>query len=210
MQIPLRSPATKLALLLATLLVAGAFVTLCARQFLASHYSNKPDLASLERAVRLEPGNAEYRYRLGRYLALTQSQPELVASAYRAAVYLNPHRARYWFQLASAYEQLGDTNAQADALEKAIVADPKTPDVAWQAANFYLVQGQTEKALKEFRTVLENDPPLANAALQLAWRVNPDIDTILREVIPEDPQAYYVLLDALMAKKETAATEKAW
>jgi len=214
MQIPLRSPATKLALLLATLLVAGAFVTLCARQFLASHYSNKPDLASLERAVRLEPGNAEYRYRLGRYLALTQSQPELIASAYRAAVHLNPHRARYWFELASAYEQLGDTNAQADALEKAIVADPRTPDVAWQAANFYLVQGQTEKALKEFRTVLETvletDPTLANAALQLAWRMNPDIDTILREVIPQDPQAYYALLDALMVKKETAATEKTW
>jgi len=210
MQIPLRSPATKLALLLTTLLLAGAFVTLCARQFRAAYYSDKLDLSSLEKAVRLEPGNAEYRYRLGRYLALTQSQPELVASAYQAAVYLNPHRARYWFELASAYEQLGDTNAQADALEKAIVADPKTPDVAWRAANFHLVQGQTEKALKEFRTVLENDQTLAYAALQMAWRMNPDIDTILREVIPQDPQAYYSLLDALMVKKETSATEKAW
>jgi tetratricopeptide (TPR) repeat protein len=210
MQISLRSPAAKIASLLAALLLATAYVALCGRQFLASYYSEKPDLAHLERAVRLEPANAEYRFRLGRYLALTQSQPEPVASAYRAAVYLNPHRARYWFELASAYQLLSDTNAQADALEKATLADPKTPDVAWQAANFYLVQGETEKALKEFRTVLENDPPLSNAALQLVWRMTPDIDTILREVIPPDPDAYYALLDALMVRKETGATERAW
>ena len=210
MQIPLRSAPAKIAVLLAALCLATVYAGSCALQFAASCYAQKPDLASLARAVRLQPGNSDYRYRLGRYLAMTQSPPEQIASAYRAAVFLNPHRARYWFDLAAAYEMLSDTQAQGDALEKAITADPRTPDVAWQAANFYLVQGETAKALREFRTVLENDSTLANAAVQRSWRASPDIDVILRDVMPPDPQAYYALLDALMVKKETAAAAKAW
>ncbi len=210
MQIQIASPARKLALLLATLLLATLYVGVAALQFLAAHYSEKDNLASLQRAVRLEPGNAEYRYRVGRYLALTQSPPEAVVDAYRAAVALNPHRARYWFELAAAYQLLGDTNGQADALQHAIFADPKTPDVAWQAGNFFLVQGETAKALQEFRIVLESDQSLSHAALQLCWRISPDIDTILGSVMPPDPQAYYDLLDTLMVKKETAAAAKAW
>lgn len=210
MQISLASPAKKIALLLAALVLVAIYVALSALQFLAAHYAEKGDLASLERAVRLQPGNSDYHYLVGRYLALTQSPPEAVASAYRSAISLNPHRARYWFELAAAYQLSGDTNAQADALRHATLVDPKTPDVAWQAANFYLVQGETENALKEFRIVLENDPSLAMPALQLSWRVSPDIDTILRDVIPPDPQAYYALLDLLMVKTETAAAAKTW
>ena len=73
--------------------------------------------------------------------------PRAALRPYRAAVHLNPHSARYWFDLASAYQVLGDTSNQTSALEHAIAADPTTPDVAWEAANFYLVQGENEKAL---------------------------------------------------------------
>ena len=173
MQLAIATRGRKIAVLLAASVLAAIYIAISALQFLAAHYSEKNDLASLERAVRLQPGNSEYRYRVARYLSLTQSAPDMVASAYRAAVALNPHRARYWFELAGAYQLMGDTQGQADALDHAILADPKTPDVAWQAANFSLVQGDTDKALQEFRVVLENDPSFAPAALQLCWRVNP-------------------------------------
>ena len=204
------APAKKFALLLTVLFMAAVYVGVSALELAGSYYSERDDLVSLSRAVRVEPGNAEYRYRLGRFLALTQSPPDAVASAYRAAVWLNPHRARYWLELAAAYQLLGDDTAQADALKHAIVADPRTPDVAWRAGNFFLVQGDTQSALREFHTVLENDPSLSLAAIQLSWRVNPDIDTILRDVMPRDPQAYYALMDTLMTKKETAALAKTW
>jgi len=55
-------------------------------------------------------------------------------------------------------------------------ADPTTPDVAWEAANFYLVQGDDAKALREFRVVLQNEPTLADPAIQFCWRINPDVD----------------------------------
>ena len=210
MQLALTSPARKFALLLAVLFLAAVYVGVSALEFLGAHYSEKDDLVSLNRAVRLEPRNAEYRYRLGRFLALTQNPPDVVASAYRAAVWLNPHRSRYWLELAAAYQLLGDDAAQADALKHAIAADPRTPDVAWRAGNFFLVQGDTQSALREFHTVLENDPSLSPAAIQLSWRVRPDIDTILHDVMPSDPQAYYALMDTLITKKETAALAKTW
>ena len=66
------------------------------------------------------------------------------------------------------------------------MADSSTPDLAWEAANFYLVQGDTDKALREFRVVMESDPYLPPAALKLCWRVKPDIDALLRDVVPRE------------------------
>jgi hypothetical protein len=95
-------------------------------------------------------------------------------------------------------------------LEHAIEADPTTPDVAWEAANFYLVQGDNEKALREFRVVMANDPSLAGLAIQYCWRVEPDVDALLRNVVPAKADAYIAFLNLLMSKKEAAATAKVW
>ena len=97
---------------------------------------------------------------------------------------------------------------QKAALERGLVADPSTPDLAWEAGNFYLVQGETEKALREFRVVMESDPYLPSAALRLCWRVKPDIDVLLRDVVP--PNVYATFLDFLVSQKETAAAAKVW
>ena len=99
---------------------------------------------------------------------------------------------------------------QSWALEHAIEADPTTPDVAWEAANFYLVQGDNEKALREFHVVLENEPSLANLAIQFCWRINPDVDVLLSDAVPAKPDAYIAFLNLLMTKQETAATAKVW
>jgi tetratricopeptide (TPR) repeat protein len=125
-------------------------------------------------------------------------------------VQLNPHSARYWFDLASAYQVLGDISGQTSALEHAIEADPTTPDVAWEAANLYLVRGENEKALREFRVVLGNDPSLAGPAIQFCWRITPDVDFLLRDVVPARADAYIALMSLLMTKGETAGTAKVW
>ncbi|MGA7905910.1 MAG: carbohydrate binding domain-containing protein [Candidatus Sulfotelmatobacter sp.] len=168
------------------------------------------ELASLQRAARLDSDNADYRDHVGRYYALVARDPASAIAPYRSAVQLNPHSARYWFDLASAYQVLGDVSEQTDALEHAIQADPTTPDVAWEAANLYLVQGQDEKALREFRVVLENDQSLANSAMQLCWRIKPDADALLASVVPARSQAYLAFLALLMTRQETAATVKVW
>jgi tetratricopeptide (TPR) repeat protein len=186
------------------------YVLLAGRLFVGSLFGERVELASLQRAIRLDPWNADYRNHLGRFYALVARDPAEAIEPFRAAVQLDSHSARYWFDLASAYQVLGDIPNQTQALEHAIQADPTTPDVAWEAANFYLVQGDEEKALREFRVVLQNEPTLADPAMQFCWRINPDVDVLLRDVVPPRSEAYQAFLNLLMLKQETASTAKVW
>jgi len=102
-----------------------------------------------------------------------------------------------WFDLASAYQVLGDVANQTIALEHAIQADSMTPDVAWEAANLYLVQGENAKALREFRVVMANDPSLASSAIRFCWRINPDVDLLLRDAVPPTAPAEIAFLNLL-------------
>jgi len=189
---------------------AAAYMVLAARALVADWLGNRVAKRSLEWAARLDPGNADYRDHLGRFYDLVARDPSTAVQYYRAAVQLNPHSARYWFDLASAYQVLGDRASQTSALERAIEADSMTPDVAWEAANLYLVQGETKKALREFRVVLANDTSLAGTAIQFCWRINPDVDELLRDVVPQNADAYIAFLALLEARGETAGTIKVW
>ncbi len=210
MKFDLHSPAKRRVTGAVVVLAAGIYVGAAARQFIASWFGNRPELNSLQRAVWLDPRNAEYRNHVGRYYDLVARDPETAISHYKAAVQLNPHSARYWFDLASAYQVMGDTQNQTRALEQAIHADAMTPDVAWEAANLYLVQGQNDKALREFHVVMANDYSLANLAIQYCWRMNPDVDMLLREVVPHTTDALVPFLVLLESKQETDATFKVW
>ena len=88
--------------------LALAYLAFTASQFVASWFGGRAELASLRRAVWLDPKNAEYRNHLGRYYDLIARDPASAVENYKAAVLLNPHSARYWFDLASAYQVLGD------------------------------------------------------------------------------------------------------
>ncbi|HTU40096.1 MAG TPA: carbohydrate binding domain-containing protein [Candidatus Aquilonibacter sp.] len=210
MEIALNSPPRKTAAIAVTMVLALLYLFSAARFFVASIFAARADLLSLRRAIRFDPGNSDYRDRLGRYYSMVAREPDLAIQPYRTAVKINPHSAGYWFDLASAYQVLGDISNQSWALQHAVEADPTTPDVAWEAANFYLVQGDDEKALREFRVVLENDPSLADFAMQYCWRIKPDADALLKDVVPHKPGALLAFMDLLMAKEQLAATRKVW
>lgn len=190
--------------------LAVAYLLLAGKEFAASHFAFRPDLSSLERAARLSPGNAEYRHRVGRYFAFVATNPQAALENYQSAVRLNPYQSRYWFDLAAAYQIAGNPAAQRDALEHAVQAEPSAPDVAWEAANFFLVEGDTERALREFRVVIENDSSLAPLALQSCWRVRPDADALLRDVIPPRVDSLIAFLTLLVSKQETDSAIKVW
>ncbi len=210
MQVPLDTRVRKIWFFALSLLLATVYMALVAREFVAAHLASHAELRSLQIAVKMEAGNADYHHELGRYLNLISHNPSAAVEEYKASVGINPHAARYWFDLAGTYQLLGDTEAQRRALEHAIQADPSTPDAAWEAANLYLVQGETDKALQEFRVVLQNDPSFSLAALYLCWRTTPDVDALLQHVIPPRVEAYLAFLDLLASKKETAGAVKVW
>ena len=197
-------------LLAGSALLTLAYLLLATKEFAASYFGFRSDLPSLQRAVFLSPGNAEFQHHLGRYFAFVAGNPQAALERYQAAVHLNPHQARYWFDLASAYQVAGNPDGQRAALEHAVQAEPTAPDVAWEAANFFLVAGDTDRALREFRVVIENDPFLPALALQTCWRIRPDADALLRDVVPHRTNSLIAFLSLLQSKTETEGAIKAW
>jgi tetratricopeptide (TPR) repeat protein len=191
-------------------MVVALYLQFALRAYLASHLAATPDLPNLNKATRLEPSNAEYRELLGRNLALSGASLDEAISDYRTAVHLDPYEARYWLDLAGAYQVAGRTSEQGESVEHAVEADPTTPHVAWEAANFFLVQGDQERALRNFRVVLANDPEAVDLALQLCWRATGDANQILDRALPRRPDLYFSFLSLLISKQEVAAAENVW
>jgi hypothetical protein len=210
MQLALQSPIRKILLLGACLLLSILYVFFCSRGFLASYWSQQPRIADLEKAIAMEPGNAAYRYMAGRYYLLVDQNPVAALPFFESSVALNPHAAASWFDLSTADQLLGNTNGEESAIAHAIAADPTTPEIAWKAANLYWVEGKPEKALAEFRVVMENDPELAGQAIQRAWRIRPDVDWLLQNVMPRRADLYSAFLELLISDKQASAAAKLW
>jgi tetratricopeptide (TPR) repeat protein len=210
MQIELRSLLRKIVFAAACCILVALYVGSSLRAHFATRLAVVPDIPHLQKAIRLEPTNAEYRVLLGLNLALSGVDLDEAIANYRAAVQLNPYDARGWLDLAGAYQIAGRTSEQEDSVEHAVEADPNTPDVAWEAANFFLLQGDQEKALRYFGVVMANNPVLVDAALQLCWRATGDANQIVTEVLPRRPDLYLSFLHLLISKQEVAAAELVW
>ena len=191
-------------------LLACAYLFLSAKEYVASVLAARADLPKLKLAVRLSPGNADYQHRLGRYLAFVAGDPQAAIESYEAAVRLNPFDAHYWFDLAAAYQVAGNLTGQRSSLERALQAEPTAPDVAWEAANFFLINGDIDRALREFHVVIGNDISLVNASLQACWRVRPDADALLRDVVPARTDTLLAFLTLMVSKQETAGAMETW
>jgi tetratricopeptide (TPR) repeat protein len=186
------------------------YAGLVLRPFQASHLAARPYLNDLQRAIQLEPSNAEYYDRLGKLLTYTADDPEAAVSQFQVAVRLNPYAARYWLDLTKAYLITGRISEQRTSLESAVLANPTTPDIAWQAANFFLLQGDKEEVLLNFRIVLANDPTRVDDALQLCLQVTKDINQILDQAAPEKADIYFSLLHLLIQKGNTVSAQIVW
>ena len=204
------SPLRKSILLAVCLLLTFAYTYRVLRSYLASHYAAKRDVTSLERATRLEPGNALYADRLGRFLSFARQDLTASLNPYLDAVRANPYEAQYWLDLASVYQFTGNTQEQRRALEAAVRADPHTPAIAWQAANFFLLQGETAQALRQFRVVIENDAQQADTAVSLCWRATHDVGAVIRDALPPESDAYLRLLRLLVNDNQMDDARDVW
>ncbi len=107
---------------LAAILAASLFViyTIAVIQpAMADHYASLrgPDLSSeaisLSRAIRLDPSNAEYHYKLGKLYGKSRKY-DLQLAKYQDAVRLNPTNSQYHQSLAWTYGQLADLHDRLD------------------------------------------------------------------------------------------------
>ena len=207
MEFEYRHSARKLGASLA-LLAVTAYLVVVTFRFFAAHYSSSPDESSLIRAARLDPANATYAHNAGRFELLANSSPQTALPWLEKATHLNPHQADYWVDLALAQQAVGNTAAERADLRQALAAAPRTPDIAWQAANLFLAQGSADDAMRAFRMVIENDPPLTSLAIQTCWKIHPDAQFLLDNVIT--PNADEPFLEFLTSRNEHAAAAAVW
>jgi hypothetical protein len=169
-------------------------------------------ISDLQWAVRLEPRNPEYWYRLGHYQQFNLEQPDLVASveSYQKAVTLNPGYTEAWLDLGTAYESDGNTAAAQDAFLRAKKTYPASAEVAWRFGNFLLRQGTLPEAFAELRLALQADPRRAGAVFSRVYRADPDIDAILNDLLPPLPAVYVDAIAEAVDSQQLAVAETMW
>jgi len=196
-------------LFLGCLAFAAGYSYFATTGYRAFALSNDQHMRSLQRAIALEPRDAVPYDRLCRHLRDVESDPATAISLCQKAVQLNRYDAEYWLDLAETFYEAGNAPEQRRAIEHAIAVDPKTPQVAWNAATFYLLQGEVEPAVHLLPDVLEGDPALVPVTLRTAWQALGRVDPILR-MMPPDPAVYLQFLALLTAQNQPEAAAQVW
>jgi len=180
-----------------------------ARSFQAARLASSLDVVALERAVALEPRDAAYQDLLCRYLLFDKQDAGAALPRCQRATELNPYQSAYWLDLALAYYSTGAEREQEQAILKATLVDPTTPDVAWNAANFFLAQGKVAEALHQFAVVMRSDPDMVRPSLNLCWRTLHNVSAI-EAILPPDPDAYLQFIRLLTTNNQWEGAHQVW
>jgi tetratricopeptide (TPR) repeat protein len=210
MTIFLRSAARKTLFALICLGTLWVYMSRVLRVYLAQRFADSLQVGDVERAVRFLPGDAEFRHQLGLMLANSHpDDPEAIANL-RNAVVLNPNNGQYWLDLASMYQVSGKVREQNEAVQSALNAEPGNPEILAEAAQYFLAQGDSGRALPLFRKALAQNPQAADAVLPLCWRVTRDAKLLLNTVIPDSPELELAFLRVLTEQRETSSADEVW
>ncbi|HEX9120629.1 MAG TPA: tetratricopeptide repeat protein [Terriglobales bacterium] len=213
MLIKLHSPGRKFLFGVLCLGLIAGYVYRAGRSYMVSRMGESTDPEVLERAVGLEPKDADAWYRLGHVRSILMQDIPGSIPALQRALALDPRHARYWLDLGLAYQYTGDSKAQRNAIQTAIRLDAHDPDIAWEAGNFYLVAGDTDEALKLFRVALEGDPiqkHFSRAVMLSLHATHNDYARVLNEVVPRDPWSYLNYTDGLVNIRQYEAADLVW
>ena len=183
-----------------------------AKHALASHYATSSNPQDWERAARIEPGNPEIWYRLGRFRQLDFDNADipLAISYYKRALQLNPRSPYYKLDLAGALEMAGK-NGEADSYFRAAQASyPISAEVSWKYGNFLLRQNRLPEANTEIHRAVVVNPTLIPFAISRVWHSDPDIHALLDQVLPDTAEAYSEALAYLADAQDPTAALEVW
>jgi tetratricopeptide (TPR) repeat protein len=208
MVLRLSSAAARPTFVFVALILATTLAYSSVRNALAVYNSGLATRAGYERAVQLEPRNAENWFLLGRYWQYNLEEPDAqrAINAYRTSLSLDPRAAVVWLDLATAYESQGDLPAAREAYLQAKRVYPVSAEVSWRYGNFLLRQSELPAAFAEIRHAVSADPKRAAEAFSRCWRVDQDIQAILDHALPPSAPVY---LDAIRELDADAAIDPA-
>lgn len=206
---PIRGLIRRLLLFLIFAAVAAAYIWFAVRGFWAQSLADRSDPGSIEKAIALEPRNAAYHDLLCRSMIFISQTPQRAVEECGKAAELNPYSSSIWLDAAQAYFSVGNKQMTDAAIHKALLVDPTTPDTAWSAANFFLIQGETQEALNQFAMVLREEPSLAAPTLNICWQSFHDIRRV-QSILPPNPEVYLVFIKLLLSTAELDAAHQVW
>jgi len=212
MLLRLPNPAARLTVLVFAFALAATLTFFSVRNARAANQAGLGTRAGYEAAASLEPTNPENWYLLGRYwhYILDDPDPALAINNFRRALSLNPRYADAWLDLGTVYESEGNFAVARDAYLQARKAYPVSAAVAWRYGNFLLRQGEVRQAFAEIRRAVYSDPKRSAEAFSRCWRVDPNVESILDNVIPPGRATYLDVIRELAAADQLAATLTVW
>jgi len=176
----------------------------------ADRLAQEGTVSSLEHALRLEPQNAEFYWRLGRAQLFSESgSPAAAVAALDKATRLDPHSGAYWVDLSQARENAGDITGAERALDAARRAEPRTPMMLWQSMSFALRNNQPERALELGRELVAVAPPYAARVIPQLSEVA-ELSTLIESVLPPDRAAIDDLTAYLCNAMDPKSTAALW
>jgi Carbohydrate binding domain len=187
----------------------GGYIIAVTRAYRAQKLADQSNQASLEQAVALDPYNADYHDLLCRIrISLFQNASMAIGECEEASE-LNAYSSTIWLDLAQAYYLTGNKDQVNAAVHKALAVDPTTPNTIWSAANFLLVHGDNTEALQHFSIVLQKEPSLAPATLNVCWRSLHDVNQITN-ILPPNPSVYLEFIRLLHSTNEFESADQVW
>jgi tetratricopeptide (TPR) repeat protein len=180
------------------------------RSVLANRLAESNRVEDLQRAAQLVPEDANFSHALGLQLSESVQSYDDAIRYLLAAATQNPSDARNWLDLASVYLAAGKPQEQHMALEQALFAEPGNPDVAAEAANYYLVSGELSRALPLFRQAMDKDPGSAESLLPICWNATRDAQLMLDQAVPPNPEIQLEFLRLLTDRGDGASAHVVW
>ena len=192
----------------AFVLVAGWI----AKASIAQVVARTLDVQHLRRAIKLDPGNAQYHLTLGRLYeyVVPETDPQKAMEEFRRAAGLSPYDPEPWLNLAAAAEFQGNTAEAEKYLERANYLAPNLPLYQWPIGNFYLLHGNTREAFRHLKVVLAGTREYDQVLFSTAWKASGNADQIVEQLIPRDLPAEFSYLYYLLAHQQYLETQPVW
>jgi hypothetical protein len=178
----------------------------------AAWYAEQPKPQGLQKAIEWNPANPDYHRDLGHFFERDSEQGSLPQAIlhYQKATDLNPRDARAWADLGGAYELTGQLEKAQSAYEQAARLFPQSPEINWRLANYYIRQGELEKAVRALRAVMNGSYALRQQAFDLAWRAGLDPELVRTQMIPPDTRFSFQYLTYLAQQNHMQEATQVW
>ena len=199
-----RPPARKI-LILAAIPAMALMACWPLRLAWADHLSRATDAATVARAVRLSPGDADFRLKLAAAQQAARADP---TAALEAAAALDPGNADAWIRLGVTAEMRGDLRTAESCLLQAAHASRQFAP-RWALANYYARRGDQAHFWPWARESLLMGYGDLNPVFRLCWNMSQDAGLIFKRAVPERREVLNAYVGFLVQEGRLAVSEPA-